>query len=65
MLLNQQTPVMILIGRPLYTEELVIHVIGSVSGKKPGLCCAVLCCVTDAAWPSDCLELCVCVLTTG
>lgn len=44
--------VMIMTGRPLYIEELVIHVTAHVSGPKPGLCYALLCFVTCTAWPS-------------
>lgn len=44
--------VMILIGRPLYIKELVIHVTANVSGPNPGLCYALLRYVTCTAWPS-------------
>lgn len=44
--------VMIMTGRLLYIEELVIHVTAHASGPKPGLCYALLCYVTCTAWLS-------------
>lgn len=49
--------VVILTERPLYIEELEIHVTVNLGGPRPVRCCAALCCTCGVAFrPVLCCE---------